>query len=141
MAAAASASTGSERKAAQAAFSNFSFYQGLNGTDFVAFYEAAQGLNRFGNVRHETNERSVMELSRRDFLKAASAVPIAASLPAFGYEGEAKMMGEWSDDAAGLPRYTYLGPVPFPLTSDEIPREYLPEDPFFLIGNYRFTLF
>jgi cellobiose phosphorylase len=82
-----------------------------------------------------------MELSRRDFLRAAGAVPIAASLPAFGYGAEAKTIGEWSDDEAGLPRYTYLGPVPFPLPSDKIPREYLPEDPFFLIGNYRFTLF
>jgi Glycosyl hydrolase 36 superfamily, catalytic domain len=82
-----------------------------------------------------------MELSRRDFLKAASAVPIAASLPAFGHGGEAKTIGEWSDDEAGLPRYSYLGPVPVPLPSDNIPREYLPEDPFFLIGNYRFTLF
>jgi cellobiose phosphorylase len=82
-----------------------------------------------------------MELSRRDFLKAASAVPIAASLPALGSSREAKMIGQWGDDAAGLPRYTYLGPVPFPLPSDKIPREYLPEDPFFLIGNYRFTLF
>jgi hypothetical protein len=50
-------------------------------------------------------------------------------------------MGEWSDDAAGLPRYTFLRPVPFPLLSDKVPREYLPEDPFFLIGNYRFSLF
>jgi cellobiose phosphorylase len=82
-----------------------------------------------------------MELSRRDFLKASSAVPIAASLPAFGLSDDAKKLGEWSDDAAGLPRYSYLGPVPFPLPSDKIAREYQPEDPFFLIGNYRFTLF
>lgn len=82
-----------------------------------------------------------MELSRRNFLKTAGAVPIAASLPALGFNGEARMIGEWSDDEAGLPRYTYLGPVPFPLPSSNIPREYLPEDPFFLIGNYRFTLF
>jgi cellobiose phosphorylase len=82
-----------------------------------------------------------MKLSRRDFVKAAGAVSIAESLPAFAYDGEAKMMGEWSDDAAGLPRYTYLGPVPFPLPSNKITLEYQPEDPFFLIGNYRFTLF
>ncbi|HKF47722.1 MAG TPA: hypothetical protein VKB38_10225 [Terracidiphilus sp.] len=52
-----------------------------------------------------------------------------------------KEIGAWSDDAAGLPRYTYTGSVPFPLSSEKITREYLPEDPFFLIGNYRFTLF
>ena len=61
-----------------------------------------------------------MDLSRRDFMKAASAVSIAASLPAFGYQGEPKMVGEWSDDDAGLPRYTYLAPVPFPLPSGKI---------------------
>ena len=52
-----------------------------------------------------------MKLSRRDFVKAAGAVSIAESLSAFAYDGEAKMMGKWSDDAAGLPRYTYLGPI------------------------------
>ena len=91
--------------------------------------------------KSEVDEGSIMGLSRRDFVKAAGAVPLAASLPAFGYEAETKTVGEWSDDEAGLPRYTYLAPVPFPLPSDKIPREYLPEDPFFLIGNYRFTLF
>jgi cellobiose phosphorylase len=82
-------------------------------------------------------------MSRRDFVKAASAVPIAASLPAFALApaATANAVGEWSDDSAGLPRYSYTGPVPFPLPSGAIPRIYLPEDPFFLIGNYRFTLF
>ncbi len=97
------------------------------------------------------------EISRRDFVKAAGAVSLAASLPALGLGAETNAVGEWGDDAAGLPRYTYLGPVPFPLVagkitranlvldadpfSGKITREYLPEDPFFLIGNYRFTLF
>jgi cellobiose phosphorylase len=81
------------------------------------------------------------EISRRDFVKAAGAVSIAASLPGPGLAAETKAAGEWSDDAAGLPRYAYTGPVPFPLPSDKTTREYLPEDPFFLIGNYRLTLF
>src|SRR5215472_9913237 len=88
------------------------------------------------------------EVSRRSFVKAAGAAGIAASLPAFGLgrntdqaTTDGMKIGVWSDDAAGLPRYTYTGPVPFPLPSDKITREYLPEDPFFLIGNYRFTLF
>ncbi|MCL2659122.1 MAG: twin-arginine translocation signal domain-containing protein [Acidobacteriaceae bacterium] len=81
------------------------------------------------------------EISRRDFVKAAGAVPLAASLAGFGLAEETKALGEWGEDAAGLPRYAYLGPVPFPLPSARIPRRYLPEDPFFLLGNYRFTLF
>src|SRR5215469_12115454 len=89
------------------------------------------------------------EISRRDFVKAASAASIAGSLPAFGFARNThpgtmdteKEIGAWSDDAAGLPRYTYTGSVPFPLSSEKITREYLPVDPFFLIGNYRFTLF
>jgi cellobiose phosphorylase len=85
------------------------------------------------------------EVSRRSFVKAAGAAGIAASLPKLGFAFDTtdatKAVGAWSDDAAGLPRYTYTGPVPFPLPSDKITREYQPEDPFFLIGNYRFTLF
>jgi cellobiose phosphorylase len=85
------------------------------------------------------------EVSRRSFVKAAGAAGFAASLPKLGLATEmtngTNAIGAWSDDAAGLPRYTYTGPVPFPLPSGKITREYLPEDPFFLIGNYRFTLF
>lgn len=40
----------------------------------------------------------------------------------------------------GLPSYRYAGPVPFPLPAG-IKRDYLPEDPFFLLGNYRLTVF
>ena len=50
-------------------------------------------------------------------------------------------MGEWSDDEAGLPCYRYAGPVPFVSPSSKISAEYLPADPFFLLGNYRLTLF
>ena len=44
------------------------------------------------------------------------------------------------DQAAGLPRYRYLGPLPFVSPSSRISTTYLPEDPFFLLGNYRLTL-
>jgi cellobiose phosphorylase len=86
------------------------------------------------------------ELSRRAFLKTAAAVPVAASFSSLGSaspESQAadKRIGEWSDDAAGLPCYRYLGPLPFVSPSSKISAEYLPEDPHFLLGNYRLTLF
>jgi cellobiose phosphorylase len=84
------------------------------------------------------------DLSRRAFLKTAAALPVAASLPsldeALPAETQEKRIGEWSDDAAGLPCYRYLGPLPFVSPSSRIRAEYLPEDPFFLLGNYRLTL-
>ena len=86
----------------------------------------------------------LFERSRRAFLKTAAAVPVAASLPtlnaALPAETLEKRIGEWSDDAAGLPCYRYLGPLPFVSPSSRISAEYLPEDPFFLVGNYRLTL-
>jgi cellobiose phosphorylase len=87
-------------------------------------------------------------LSRRAFLKTAGAVPVAASLSSLhaclpsnkAAEAGEKRIGEWSGDAAGLPCYRYLGPLPFVSPSSRISAEYLPEDPFFLLGNYRLTL-
>src|SRR6185312_9271284 len=49
--------------------------------------------------------------------------------------------GEWLDDAHGLPCYHYFGPLRF---SDSPQRDGAPmihDDPFFLLGNYRLTLF
>jgi cellobiose phosphorylase len=84
-------------------------------------------------------------LSRRAFLKTAAAVPVAASISSLAsdvpvVEGAERRMGEWRDDAAGLPCYRYLGPLPFVSPSSKIGAAYLPEDPFFLLGNYRLTL-
>lgn len=87
----------------------------------------------------------ISDVSRRAFLKSAGALPVAASLTSLGAalpaaEAPEKRIGEWSDDAAGLPCYRYLGPLPFLSPSSRIGAEYLPEDPFFLLGNYRLTL-
>jgi cellobiose phosphorylase len=43
-------------------------------------------------------------------------------------------LGRWLDDEHGLPCYRYLGPLTFRTAK-------LPDDPFFLLGNYRLTLF
>src|ERR1700738_2336378 len=86
--------------------------------------------------------RSGLGMSRREFVKAAGAVPLAASFSSLGTETtNAATVGEWSDDVAGLPCYCYAGPVPFASPSSKISAEYLPADPFFLLGNYRLTLF
>lgn len=70
-------------------------------------------------------------------------MPLAASISAWGtgFAGaDAEGLGQWEEDAVGLPAYHYTGPVPFPLPAG-ITREYLGEDPFFLLGNYRMTAF
>jgi cellobiose phosphorylase len=85
----------------------------------------------------------LFEVSRRAFIKTAAAVPLVASLPSLNAAlpgGTDKKIGEWSDDAAGLPSYRYLGALPFVSPSSRISAEYLPDDPFFLLGNYRLTL-
>ena len=81
-------------------------------------------------------------MSRREFVKAVGAVPLAASFSTLGAEPQAGgSLGEWGDDAAGLPCYHYTGPVPFVSPTSKITPQFLPADPFFLLGNYRLTLF
>jgi cellobiose phosphorylase len=84
--------------------------------------------------------------TRRDFLAAAGALTASALLPP-GLSATATSpignppLGEWIDDDRGLPAYRYAGPLRFPSspTYDNAPM--LPDDPFFLTGNYRVTLF
>src|SRR6202790_4697460 len=81
-------------------------------------------------------------MSRREFVKAAGAVPLAASISSLaGETKDSATVGEWADDAAGLPCYRYTGPVPFQSPSSKISAEFLPSVPFFLLGNYRLTVF
>ena len=46
-------------------------------------------------------------------------------------------MGSWGEDPAGLPYYEYTGGVPFTAYDENGNRTELPEDPYFLLGNYR----
>jgi cellobiose phosphorylase len=43
-------------------------------------------------------------------------------------------LGEWTDDENGLPCYRYTGPLTFHTPN-------IPDDPHFLLGNHRLTLF
>lgn len=50
-------------------------------------------------------------------------------------------IGHWSSDKAGLPCFEYTGGIPYSARLDNGTEVKLPEDPWFLLGNYRFTLF
>lgn len=52
-----------------------------------------------------------------------------------------KTLGTWQTDAAGLPQFTYTGPLPYRAVLPSGKAVKLPEDPWFLLGNYRLTLF
>lgn len=50
-------------------------------------------------------------------------------------------IGCWNSDKAGLPCLEYMGDIPYSAKLKDGTRVKLPEDPWFLLGNYRFTLF
>ena len=86
------------------------------------------------------------DLTRREFLAAASATAgtaAAASLlpSSLVAASSSTSLGQWLDDDFGLPAFRYTGPLRFPSSpvSDHVPM--LPDDPYFLTGNYRLTLF
>ncbi len=50
-------------------------------------------------------------------------------------------LGHWSSDRAGLPCFEYTGKIPYSVKLKNGEDVKLPQDPWFLLGNYRFTLF
>lgn len=52
-----------------------------------------------------------------------------------------KNIGLWKTDPAGLPCFHYMGDVPCVEKLDDGRTVKLPDDPWFLLGNYRLTLF
>lgn len=50
-------------------------------------------------------------------------------------------IGRWLWDDKGLPVFEYTGGLPFSATDRDGEPARLPEDPWFLLGNYRFNLF
>ena len=50
-------------------------------------------------------------------------------------------IGYWSSDKAGLPCFEYTGNIPYAARLENGTEVKLPDDPWFLLGNYRFTLF
>jgi len=82
-------------------------------------------------------------LTRRTFLAGAGALA-ASSFATSSWSATvspALPLGEWLDDDYGLPCYHYTGPLRFPDSPMRDGAAMLPDDPFFLLGNYRLTLF
>ncbi len=50
-------------------------------------------------------------------------------------------IGLWSTDEKGLPSFEYTGSLPYSATLENGGKVKLPADPWFLLGNYRLTLF
>ena len=50
-------------------------------------------------------------------------------------------LGKWIDSKGNLPRFQYLGELPFAVKLPNGKPAKLPTDPWFLLGNYRMTLF
>jgi len=79
-------------------------------------------------------------LTRRGFLAGAGALAADSLLPDWAAPAQSSL-GEWLDGEAGLPCYHYTGPLRFPLSPVENDTVLIPDDPLFLLGNYRLTLF
>ena len=85
-------------------------------------------------------------LSRRTFLAGAGALAAtslaASTTPAWAAPGAStSSLGDWIEDDYGLPAYHYTGPMRFPNSPTRFRTPMIPDDPFFLTGNYRLTLF
>jgi Glycosyl hydrolase 36 superfamily, catalytic domain len=78
--------------------------------------------------------------TRREILTTAGALVAGSVLPAWAAQDDSSL-GEWLDDDFGLPCYRYTGPLRFPASPKENGTAMLPDDPLFLLGNYRLTLF
>ena len=86
------------------------------------------------------------DLTRRTFLTAAGALAAASlvtsATPSWAAPGaSASALGDWIEDGYGLPAYHYTGPMRFPDSPQRDGAPMIPDDPFFLTGNYRLTLF
>jgi hypothetical protein len=85
-------------------------------------------------------------LTRRTFLAGAGALAAtslaASNAPTWAATGtSASALGDWVEDDYGLPAYHYTGPLRFPNSPRRDGAPMIPDDPFFLTGNYRLTFF
>jgi cellobiose phosphorylase len=85
-------------------------------------------------------------LTRRTFLAAAGALAATSlatsNTPSWAANGTSALsLGDWIEDDYGLPGYHYTGPMRFPNSPQRDGVPMIPDDPFFLTGNYRLTAF
>lgn len=66
---------------------------------------------------------------------------LAIALAIVAVRMTAETFGHWYWTEVGLPAYEYTGRVPYETTDDRGGDSQLPEDPYFLLGNHRLTLF
>lgn len=91
-------------------------------------------------------ENEAKQCTRRGFIAGAAAVmALSATRSAWSQDGGVSL-GEWRDGSHDLPCYAYRGPLQFAKVSKPSPMfgldgSLLPDDPVFLAGNYRLTLF
>ena len=59
----------------------------------------------------------------------------------FLFSANGQQIGKWHFTSQGLPMYQYQGKLPFQALDNYGNDSHLPEDPYFLLGNYRLGLF
>ena len=109
----------------------------------------------------EEYNNSSSPITRRDFIGVAGAATALVSCgaatflksPILAVAQSKSSLGEWLEDENGLPCFHYTGPLSFHvrMKNGELvrvktmakgySRPYIPHDPYFLLGNYRLTLF
>ncbi len=84
-----------------------------------------------------------MPSTRREFLQAGAVLAGAgAAWPLFAAtHANASALGQWRTTRHGLPAFAYLGALPFRASDRTGEDSLLPEDPMFILGNYRLTVF
>ena len=85
------------------------------------------------------------DFTRRGFMVGAGALAAVSAIPAWALPPSSEGLGAWFDDDFGLAAYRYAGPLRFPDSPigygfEDKPQQYLGNDPYFLLGNYRLTL-
>lgn len=86
------------------------------------------------NVRTETS-------TQRKCMTRLAAVSFLVILTESSAALAQSKLGFWQEDEQGLPSYEYTGALPYAANDREGQPVLLPKDPFFLLGNYRLTLF
>ena len=76
-----------------------------------------------------------MQATRRTLLSGSAIAGLAWAARTQATAAGSGSLGEWLDDPDGLPAYRYTGPLRFG------GKPMLPDDPWFLLGNHRLTLF
>ncbi len=89
----------------------------------------------------ETLSKPALPLTRRSLLAGTGALVLSSAIPGACGQDATEALGHWFDDDDGLPGYQYTGPLRFPESPREDSTILLPDDPYFLLGNYRLTLF